>query len=144
MNSNSNQVERGLQFLYETGEKKIGFLGFAFKAGTDDLRESPVVDLIETLLGKGYDLSLYDSNILLSRLMGKNKDYLTGHIPHVKRVLRDSVQEVIDESGVIIFGNKSNKFIEAIHTIPDDNVIIDLVRVDKNRLTKDNYVGICW
>jgi GDP-mannose 6-dehydrogenase len=144
MNSNSYQVERGLQFIYETGKKKIGFLGFAFKAGTDDLRESPVVDLIETLLGKGYDLSLYDSNILLSRLMGKNKDYLTGHIPHINRVLRDSVQEVVDESEVIIFGNKSSEFKEAIHTIPDNKIIIDLVRVDKNRLTKDNYVGICW
>ena len=144
MNSNKYQIERGLQFIYETGKKKIGFLGFAFKAGTDDLRESPIVDLIETLLGKGYDLSLYDSNILLSRLMGKNKDYLTGHIPHINRVLRDSVQEVIDQSEVIVFGNKSDEFKEAIQSISDDKIIIDLVRVDKERLTKDNYVGICW
>jgi len=144
MNSNRYQVKRGLQLIYETGKKKIGFLGFAFKAGTDDLRESPVVELIETLLGKGYQLSLYDSNILLSRLMGKNKDYLTGHIPHINRVLRDTVEDVIQESDVIVFGNKSDEFKKAIQTIPDNKIIIDLVRIDKNRLTGENYVGICW
>jgi GDP-mannose 6-dehydrogenase len=144
MASNNYQVERGLQLIYKTGKKKIGFLGFAFKAGTDDLRESPIVEVIETLLGKGYDLSLYDSNILLSRLMGKNKDYLTGHIPHINRVLKDSVQDVINESDVIVFGNKSAEFKEAIKNIPEEKTIIDLIRVDKSRLTQDNYVGICW
>ena len=144
MASNNYQVERGLQLIYKTGKKKIGFLGFAFKAGTDDLRESPIVEVIETLLGKGYDLSLYDSNILLSRLMGKNKDYLTGHIPHINRVLKDSVQDVINESDVIVFGNKSAEFKEAIKNIPKEKTIIDLIRVDKSRLTQDNYVGICW
>jgi len=144
MNSNSYQVERGLQMIYKTGKRKIGFLGFAFKAGTDDLRESPIVEIIETLLGKGYDLSLYDSNILLSRLMGKNKDYLTGHIPHINRVLKDSVKKVVEESDVIVFGNKSEEFKQALETIPEHKTIIDLVRIDKSRTTKDNYVGICW
>ncbi|MDF9797683.1 GDP-mannose 6-dehydrogenase [Catalinimonas alkaloidigena] len=144
MNSNNYQVERGLQMVYKTGKRKIGFLGFAFKAGTDDLRESPVVEIIETLLGKGYALSLYDSNILLSRLMGKNKDYLTGHIPHINRVLKDSVEDVINESDVIVFGNKSEEFKQALQNISEDKIIIDLVRIDKTRITKDNYVGICW
>lgn len=144
MNSNNYQVERGLQLIYNTGKRKIGFLGFAFKAGTDDLRESPIVEIIETLLGKGYELSLYDSNILLSRLMGKNKDYLTGHIPHINRVLKESVQEVIATSDVIVFGNKSEEFKQALNNIPEDKTIIDLVRIDKTRITKDNYVGICW
>lgn len=144
MNSNNYQVERGLQLIYKTGKRKIGFLGFAFKGGTDDLRESPIVEIIETLLGKGYELSLYDSNILLSRLMGKNKDYLTGHIPHINRVLKDSVDDVIKESDIIVFGNKSEEFKQVLTNMPNDKIVIDLVRIDKLRITKDNYVGICW
>ncbi|WPP50561.1 nucleotide sugar dehydrogenase [Catalinimonas niigatensis] len=144
MNSNNYQVERGLQLIYKTGKRKIGFLGFAFKGGTDDLRESPIVEIIETLLGKGYDLSLYDSNILLSRLMGKNKDYLTGHIPHINRVLKDSAEDVIKESDIIVFGNKSEEFKQILNNMPKDKIVIDLVRIDKSRTTKDNYVGICW
>lgn len=142
--SNENQLQRGLQLITGTGKRKIGFLGFAFKAGTDDLRESPVVELIEILMGKGYSLSLYDSNILLSKLMGKNKDYLTGHIPHITKVLKESIQEVIDASDVIVLGNKSPDFKDAIKDLNPDKLVIDLVRIDKQRITKDNYVGICW
>lgn len=142
--SNEYQVQRGLQLVYKTGSKKIGFLGFAFKDGTDDLRESPVVELIETLIGKGYELSLYDSNILLSKLMGKNKDYLTGHIPHITKVLKNSIQEVIEESDVLIIGNKAAAFKDVLREVQDEKIIIDLVRIDKERVTNNNYVGICW
>lgn len=142
--SNEYQVQRALQLIYETGKKKVGFLGFAFKAGTDDLRESPVVDLIETLIGKGYALSLYDSNILLSQLMGKNKDYLTGHIPHITRMLKESVEEVVAASEVLIIGNKAPEFKEAVNQLKGDKIVIDLVRIDKNRTTDEHYVGICW
>ncbi len=142
--SNEYQIQRGLQLIYNTGKKKIGVLGFAFKAGTDDLRESPIVNLIETLIGKGYDLSLYDSNVLLSKLMGKNKDYLTGHIPHISRVLKDSIEKVIEESEVIIVGNNSQEFKEKQHLITSDKVIIDLVRINNENITGGNYVGLCW
>lgn len=142
--SNEYQIQRGLQLILNTGKKKVGFLGFAFKAGTDDLRESPIVELIETLMGKGYQLSLYDSNILLSKLMGKNKDYLTGHIPHITKVLKNSVQEVIEESEVIVLGNKSPEFKEAIEKLDSNKIVVDLVRIDKQKITNGNYVGICW
>ena len=142
--SNEYQVQRGLQLIYKTGKQKIGFLGFAFKAGTDDLRESPVVELIETLMGKGYDLALYDSNILLSQLMGKNKDYLTGRIPHIARLLKKEVQQVMDHADVIVIGNKAPEFREAVAQARPDQMIIDLVRIDKEKVTQDNYVGICW
>ena len=142
--SNEYQVQRGLQLIYETGKQKIGFLGFAFKAGTDDLRESPVVELIETLMGKGYDLALYDSNILLSQLMGKNKDYLTGRIPHIARLLKKEVQQVMDHADVVVIGNKAPEFREAVANARPDQMIIDLVRIDKEKVTQDNYVGICW
>ena len=142
--SNEYQIQRGLQLIAETGKLKIGFLGFAFKAGTDDLRESPVVELIETLMGKGYDLALYDSNILLSQLMGKNKDYLTGRIPHITRLLKKSVEEVMDHAEVIVVGNKAPEFRQAVNTASKDQIVIDLVRIDKEKVTQDNYVGICW
>ncbi len=142
--SNAYQVQRGLQMVYNTGKKKVAFLGFAFKAGTDDLRESPMVDMIETLIGKGYELSLYDNNISLSKLMGKNKDYLTGHIPHITRLLKDDIREVIKDAEVIVIGNKSPEFKEIMAEISSDQTIIDLVRIDKEKVTDENYAGICW
>ena len=142
--SNEYQIQRGLQLIADTGKHRIGFLGFAFKAGTDDLRESPVVELIETLMGKGYDLALYDSNILLSQLMGKNKDYLTGHIPHITRLLKKSVNEVMNHAEVIVVGNNAPEFREAVNDASGDQIIIDLVRIDKDKTSQDNYVGICW
>lgn len=142
--SNENQVSRGLQMILKSNKKKIGFLGFSFKANTDDLRESPIVTLIETLIGKGYDLALYDGNVLLSRLTGKNKDYLTGHIPHIGALLKSQPEEVIAHSEVIVFGNKAKEFKTLLNTISEDKQIIDLVRIDKNKTSGGNYEGICW
>lgn len=142
--SNDYQIQRGLQLIYNTGKKKIGFLGFAFKAGTDDMRESPIVTVIETLIGKGYDLALYDSNVLLSQLTGKNKDFLIGHIPHISRLLKTSVQEVIDASDVLVLGNNSSEFTSIFEQISDEQLVIDFVRIDKNKISEKNYVGICW
>lgn len=144
MESNEYQVQRGLNMVYETGKKKIGFIGFAFKAGTDDLRESPIVTMIETLIGKGYDLSLFDPNVLLSKLMGKNKDFVTGHIPHISSLLQDNIEEVIKHSDVLVIGNKSIPADEIFSKVNKDQTVIDLVRLEKGRLSEENYVGICW
>lgn len=144
LSSNENQIKRGLQLVYNTGKRKIGVLGFAFKAGTDDLRESPMITLIETLIGKGYDLALFDANVLISKLMGKNKDFIIGRIPHISRLLKAGAEQVIEESEVIILGNKSEEFKELLPSIPKNKTIIDLVRIDKDKITQDNYVGICW
>ena len=144
LESNEYQIQRGLQMIYETGKKKIGIVGFAFKAGTDDLRESPMITMIETLLGKGFELSLYDSNVLLSKLMGKNKDFLTGHIPHIARILDDSLDQVISKSEVIVIGNKSEEFKNITERVNNEQTIIDLVRINDDQISKDNYVGICW
>jgi GDP-mannose 6-dehydrogenase len=144
LESNEYQIQRGLQLIYQTGKKKVGILGFAFKAGTDDMRESPMVSMIEVLLGKGYQLALYDANVLLSKLMGKNKDYLIAHIPHITRLLRASVEQVMEESEVLIIGNKSAEFKEVPETASPEQTIIDLVRIDKNKVSQGNYVGICW
>lgn len=144
LESNELQIQRALQLIYKTGKKRIGVLGFAFKAGTDDLRESPMITLIETLIGKGYQLSLYDANVLLSKLMGKNKDFIIGRIPHISRLLQAGVEQVLENSDVIIIGNKSEEFNKMVQEIPSDKIIIDLVRIDKDKTTGGNYVGICW
>ncbi len=142
--SNEYQLQRVLQMIYATGKRRIGILGFAFKGGTDDLRESPVVSLIETLIGKGYKLSLYDSNVSYSRLLGKNKEYIEAHVPHMIELIRDTVRQVCDESEVIVIGTKSKEFVNVFELVSPDQTIIDLVRLDKDRTSQRNYVGICW
>ncbi|MFD2822513.1 UDP-glucose dehydrogenase family protein [Lacinutrix iliipiscaria] len=144
LKSNFYQVERGLELIYQTQKKKVGFLGFAFKSGTDDLRESPIVEVIETLIGKGYDLNVYDSNVHLSSLLGKNKEYINSHIPHIYKLLKEDVNEVIENSEVLVIGNNAKEFSKIINTIPSNKTIIDLVRVDEKLTSKDNYIGICW
>jgi GDP-mannose 6-dehydrogenase len=142
--SNEYQLQRVLQMIYSTGKRKIGILGFAFKGGTDDLRESPVVSLIETLIGKGYKLSLYDSNVSYARLLGKNKEYIETHVPHMVDLMRDTVRQVCEESEVIVIGNKSKEFMSIFDLVSPDQTIIDLVRLDNNRTSQHNYVGLCW
>ena len=144
ISSNEIQVERGLDLVYKTGKKKIGILGFAFKAGTDDLRESPMVTLIETLIGKGFDIKIYDSNVYLAKLLGKNKEYIEEHIPHISGLLLEDMKDVIAHAETIIIGNNSKEFKEIFDLIKPDQTIIDLVRVDSERVSSDNYVGICW
>jgi GDP-mannose 6-dehydrogenase len=142
--SNDYQIQRGLKLVYDTGKIKIGFLGFAFKEGTDDMRESPLITMIETLIGKGYDLALYDSNVLMSKLLGKNKDFVIGRIPHIAKVLKETVREVVEHSDVIVVGNNPNGFKKVVDEIGESKIIIDLVRVDNQKTSKGNYVGICW
>jgi GDP-mannose 6-dehydrogenase len=144
LKSNFYQIDRGLNLIYNTRKKKVGFLGFAFKPGTDDLRESPIVDVIETLIGKGYELTVYDSNVHLSSLLGKNKEYVNSHIPHIYKLLKQDVNEVIDNSDVIVIGNNAKEFSKIVPTISKEKIIIDFVRVDKEKTSKDNYIGICW
>jgi GDP-mannose 6-dehydrogenase len=144
MASNRYQIERGLELILGTGKQKIGFLGFAFKAGTDDLRESPLVEVIETLIGKGKDVRVYDNNVHLSSLMGKNKEYVNNHIPHIYKLLRDDMAQLIEESDVIVIGNNAKEFRALVDEMPKEKIIIDLVRVDSERTSKDNYIGICW
>lgn len=142
--SNEYQVQRALQLVAATGKKKIGILGFAFKAGTDDLRESPMVTLVETLMGKGYKISIYDENVMLSKLLGKNKQYIEQHIPHITELMKKNMREVIRQSEVIIIGNNSPEFKMIFEMVSPSQTILDLVRIDKARTSSGNYVGICW
>ena len=142
--SNLYQIDRGLEIIYKTGKTKVGFLGFAFKSGTDDLRESPIVTVIETLIEKGYDLSVYDSNVHLSSLLGKNKEYITNHVPYVYKLLKEDIEDVINSSDVLVIGNNSKEFKNILTKVRPDQFVIDFVRVDDDLVSKDNYIGICW
>jgi GDP-mannose 6-dehydrogenase len=142
--SNRRQVERAVEMVLKTGRKRVGVLGFSFKAGTDDLRESPMVTLIEALIGKGIQLAVYDRDVSLARLFGANKEYIEREIPHISQLMRGSVEEVLEASDVLIVGNKSEEFREIEGRLRGDQTVIDLVRLFDGRTSDDKYQGICW
>jgi GDP-mannose 6-dehydrogenase len=145
LGSNQLQIQHALEQVMESGRKRIGLLGFSFKAGTDDLRESPIVILAEALLGKGYDLRIYDRNVSIARLVGANKEYINTQIPHLSSLLCESIDEVLEHSGVIVVGNAAPEFSDALKRTRADQVIVDLVRVKADRADiPGQYQGICW
>ncbi|MEN6576123.1 MAG: UDP-glucose/GDP-mannose dehydrogenase family protein [Phycisphaerales bacterium] len=142
--SNQMQIETALRMITDPGKKKIGILGFSFKAGTDDLRESPMVDVIERLLGKGYDLRVYDRNVNMARLIGANRDYLLNHVPHISNLMVESLDEVLDHGEVIVVGSKATEFEGLVERLRDDQVVVDLVRIAPLTTREGKYHGICW
>jgi GDP-mannose 6-dehydrogenase len=142
--SNALQVERALQAVIDAGARRVGVLGFSFKAGTDDLRESPVVELAERLIGKGYDLRFYDRNVSLARLHGANRDYILRRIPHISALMLDSVGEVLEHAQTLVIGNADPEFREVPRRLRGTQTIVDLVRVSEARSVAGVYEGICW
>jgi GDP-mannose 6-dehydrogenase len=145
LGSNQLQIQHALEQVIESGRKRVGLLGFSFKAGTDDLRESPIVILAEALLGKGYDLRIYDRNVSIARLVGANKEYINTQIPHLSSLLCESLDDVLDHAEVIVVGNAAPEFSDALKRTRPDQVIVDLVRVKADRRDiPGQYQGICW
>jgi GDP-mannose 6-dehydrogenase len=142
--SNELQVSHGLQLVMEKGHRRIGILGFSFKAGTDDLRESPLIEVIERLLGKGYDLKIYDRNVRLASLVGANRDFILNRIPHISRLMVDSIDEVLDHAQTIVVGNSDPAFKEVVSRLRDDQRLVDFVRITSQRSGNGKYDGICW
>lgn len=141
--SNQRQIEKGISMIVEKGNKKIGILGFSFKAGTDDLRESPLVGVIEYLIGKGYELKLFDKNVNLAALTGANQDYILNHIPHISKLMASSMDEVLKFAQTIVIGNGAAEFRNVPDEIKPGQVVVDLVRVAP-KLSGEQYDGICW
>jgi len=142
--SNKNQIEKGLKMITEKGSKKIGILGFSFKVGTDDLRESPIVEVIERLLGKGYDLRLYDRNVNLASLVGANRDYILNQIPHISKLMVNSIDEVLAHAETLVIGNGDSEFSSVLDRLDDKQVVVDLVRITSASSQEGRYDGICW
>jgi GDP-mannose 6-dehydrogenase len=142
--SNRLQIERAIEMVLRSGKKRVGVLGFSFKAGTDDLRESPMVTLIESLIGKGFELAIYDRDVSLAKLVGANKEYIEREIPHISKLMRDSVDAVLADSQIVIIGNQAQEFRDVAERLRPDQQLIDLVRLFDRRTSSDNYQGICW
>ena len=139
--SNSTLIERQTEAIEKFGKKKIGVLGLSFKAGTDDMRNSPIVHIIESLHGKGFEVKIFDKNVSLSRIIGKNKSVIEERLPHLSTMLIDNMEEVTDWADVLIIANKDSKFSEIV-TKPEQ-IIVDLVRV-KELEKYNNYNGLWW
>jgi len=144
LESNRKQVLKAYEMIHAAGRRRVGVLGLSFKAGTDDLRESPIVTLVEMLIGKGHVLSIYDRLVSRSGLIGANRDYVEREIPHIWSLMRDDVSEVVGESDVIVVGNDTAEFRDVQGALRDDQVVIDLVRVFGEQTSTGRYQGICW
>jgi len=141
--SNQRQIQRAIGMVTAKGKRRVGVLGFAFKAGTDDLRESPMVDVIEHLIGKGYELRLYDRNVNMAALTGANRDYILNHIPHISRLMVETVEQVMAFAEVVVVGNGAPEFRAAVTAARESQQVVDFVRVAERR-SGDGYDGICW
>ena len=126
--SNNQQVQEAIELVLATGRRRVGVIGLAFKSGTDDLRESPLVRLVETLLGKGLSLRVFDHDVSLARLVGANRRYIEYEIPHISSILCDSVEELMAHSEVVVIGNAGADFARVLDTVPPDVLVIDLTR----------------
>jgi GDP-mannose 6-dehydrogenase len=138
------QVNRGLQLILEKAHKKIGILGFSFKAGTDDLRESPLIEVIERLLGKGYDLRIYDKNVKIASLVGANRDFILNRIPHISKLMVDDIEAVLNHAQTLVIGNNDPDFKTVPERLRPGQLLVDFVRVSGRRSEKGKYDGICW
>jgi GDP-mannose 6-dehydrogenase len=142
--SNELQVSKGLRLITEKGHRRIGVLGFSFKSGTDDLRESPMIEVIEHLIGKGYDLRIFDRNVSLASLVGANRDFILNRIPHISRLMVNGINAVLDHAQTIVIGNKDPEFEGILERLHEGQNLVDFVRITNRRSENGKYDGICW
>ena len=142
--SNEIQVAKGVQLIMEKGHRRIGILGFSFKAGTDDLRESPVIEVIERLVGKGFDLRIYDKNVRIASLVGANRDFILNRIPHISKLMVDNVDEVLKHAETVVVGTQDPDFRSVPAKLRDGQRLVDFVRITDRRSENGKYDGICW
>jgi GDP-mannose 6-dehydrogenase len=143
--SNQRHLDRAFDLIAAQGSRRVGVLGLSFKAGTDDLRESPMVHIVERLIGKGYDVRIYDANVRLSQLAGANRAYLLTHLPHVSSLIVDTIDEVLAHADTVVVGTDSEEFRDILAKQDDrERAIVDFVRIDAGLEGEGFYHGICW
>jgi GDP-mannose 6-dehydrogenase len=143
--SNEGQIDRVFRTIEATGKRRIGLFGLAFKPGTDDLRESPMVVLAERLLGRGFELMIHDPQVAISRLLGANRAYVDQRIPHLSRLMASSADAVVNHAEVCVVGAADPEVVTALGSV-DGRIIVDLVRFPGSAAYEDDpgYVGVCW
>lgn len=142
--SNHQQIERAYRLVEETGKRVVGVIGMSFKAGTDDLRESPMVELIERLIGKGFDVRVFDRNVSLAGLQGANRAYIESEIPHIASLMEDDLDRLVRDSEVLVVGHGGDEVRAAVAGARESTAIVDLVRLGDATETRPGYKGISW
>jgi GDP-mannose 6-dehydrogenase len=141
-NSNQHQKKIAIDMITSKGKRTVGILGLSFKIGTDDLRYSPIVEVTEHLYGKGFEISIFDENVNLSKITGTNKEYIDKHIPHLSELIESDLEKVYKKSDILVITQKDKRFDQLASRFPE-KYIVDLARIDENYKT-ENYEGICW
>jgi GDP-mannose 6-dehydrogenase len=145
LESNDQQIKKVVKKLMSFKGRSLGFLGLAFKEGTDDLRESPIVDLVEAMIGKGFKIRIHDHNVSLAKLMGANKVYIEKEIPHISQLLCSSAEELVAQSDVLVLASKDKTYLGALRGVNGNKSIVDLVRLfTPEQHPSSEYYGICW
>jgi len=144
--SNTEHIERTVEVVLQSNKRKISVLGLSFKAGTDDLRESPQVQLIKRLLGEGCQLRIWDKDVSLGRLAGSNRHYIEEVIPHIGSLLSTDLKEVVRSGDIVIIGTKSVAKTELAKLLKSGQMVVDLVNLDPSQRPESpaTYEGICW
>lgn len=145
MPSNRIHIEHAIEMVLASKKRKVGMIGLSFKSGTDDLRESPLVNLAEAFIGKGLDLAIYDPEVSIARLVGANKRYIEESIPHISNLMQTSAPDVIQEAEVLVIGLGDKDLLETVRSLSrPDQIILDLVNIPKREDLKGEYHGVCW
>lgn len=145
LSSNRDHIDHAIAKITKLGRRKVGMLGLSFKAGTDDLRESPLVTVAEYIIGKGYELLVYDPEVHLSNLLGANRRFIQQHVPHIESMMRADLKEVIERSEVIVVGMNDKRVVEGLKQyLRDDHVVIDLAKVPDVARLRGKVEGLCW
>jgi GDP-mannose 6-dehydrogenase len=138
------QVARGVQMIIDKGNPRVGILGFSFKEGTDDLRESPMIEVIEHLIGKGFDLRIYDKNVKIASLVGANRDFILNHIPHISKLMVSDTESVLLHAQTVVIGNNDPEFKRVPERLVEGQKLVDFVRVIEGRSMNGKYDGFSW
>jgi len=143
--SNRVHVEHAIAKVLSSGRRRVGMIGLSFKTGTDDLRESPLVQIAEQFIGKGLSLLVYDPEVHLSRLLGANRRFIEQHVPHIGSLMREDIESVISSSDILVVGLSGPPIFEALaRHVRDDQIVLDLVNIPRRETLRGKVMGLCW
>jgi GDP-mannose 6-dehydrogenase len=144
LTSNQAHIERAMKLITAQGRVRVGVLGISFKQDTDDIRESPMITVVEGLLGRGYDIKIFDRNVQVSALVGANREYMLNAIPHINRLIVPRLEDVLEHAQTLVVGHTDAAFDAALRTLGPDKRVVDLVRIRDQDAGLASYAGLCW